>query len=82
MNTKKEKRMGTTHVECATIECKYNHDCVCTKKSINLSNHLIHTMYEGVQGFWRCKDFEKSEEAKRIEQMWKELLKGRELPTT
>ena len=41
--------MGTTHVECATIDCKYNNDCVCVKKEINLSDHLIHTMYEGVQ---------------------------------
>lgn len=71
-----------TKVSCATIDCKYNNDCVCAKKEINLSDHLIHTMYEGVQNFWRCKCYEKSEEAKRIEQMWKELLKGRELPTT
>ena len=71
-----------TKVSCAAIECKYNNDCVCTKKEINLSNHLIHTTYEGVKDFWLCKCFEKSEEAKRIEQMWKELLKGRELPTT
>ena len=76
MNTKKEKRMGITHVECAAIECKYNHDCVCTKKSINLSNHLMHTVHEGVQNLWRCKCYEKSEEAKRIEQQWKEILSG------
>lgn len=71
-----------TKVSCAAIECKYNNDCVCSKKEINLSNHQMHTVYEGVQNLWRCKQFEKSDEARRIEKMWKELLKGRELPTT
>lgn len=82
MNTKKEKRMGMTRVECAAIECKYNNDCICTRESINLSNHQMHTVYEGVQNLWRCKQFEKSDEARRIEKMWKELLESRELPTT
>ena len=81
MNTKKKKRIGMTHVECAAIDCKYNNDCVCTKKEINLSNHQMHTVHEGVQNLWRCKCFEKSEEAKNIEQMCKELWEGRELPT-
>ena len=71
-----------TKVLCATIDCKYNNDYVCAKKEINLSDHLIHTMYEGVQNLWRCKQFEKSDEARRIEKMWKELLESRELPTT
>lgn len=64
-------------VLCGTIECRYNADNICTAETINLSNHQMHTVYEGVQNLWRCKQFEKSDEARRIEQMWKELLKCR-----
>ena len=76
-----------TKVLCAAIDCKYNRyydtdGSVCKKEEINLSNHQMHTVHEGIQNLWRCKCYEKSDEAKRIEQMWKELLKDRELPTT
>ena len=54
-------------VYCAAIECKHHDDNNrCRAKTINLSEALLHTVWNGVQQVWKCKQFELSDEAKRI----------------
>ena len=63
-------------VVCASIECRYNDENnFCTRDEIILSDHSLHTVWEGVQHLWRCKCYEESDEAKRIKELWKEYFK-------
>lgn len=63
-------------ITCAAIDCEHIDDMNCCRlKEINLSEHFIHTVHEGLQHFWRCEKYEKSEEAKRMEEKFMELLK-------
>ena len=54
-------------VICASLDCKYNgKGYQCTAKKINLSDNYIMTVNEGRQHFNKCRNYEMSEESKRI----------------
>ena len=54
-------------VYCAAIECKHNKGNRCKARKIRLSEGHVHTVWNGVEQVWRCKEFEMSYEAKRME---------------
>lgn len=61
---------------CTSSDCKHlgiNNRCLLS--NVTLSDHYIHTVHEGFQHFWQCKQHETSEEAKRIEELFMKLLK-------
>ena len=59
-------------VICASLDCKYNgKGYQCTAKKITMSEHFLVTVNEGRQHLWRCKQYEMSEEMKKIEKMMK-----------
>ena len=61
---------------CAAVDCKHNSENNrCKLDKVTLSDHYIHTVYEGRQHFLRCKQYEKSEETKRMEEKFMKLLK-------
>ena len=63
-------------VICASYECKYNtDDNTCIYDEVYLNDLSIMTVYEGRQHLWRCKQYEKSEEAKRMEEKFMKFLK-------
>lgn len=62
-----------TKIYCADTTCKYCKNQVCSKKSINLSQHTIMTLYQGRQEFNRCNK-EESEEYIELKKQWLELL--------
>ena len=65
-------------LRCAAIDCKYNGDGYkCSAKRVTLSDSYILTVHEGHQHFWRCKQYEQSEQAKGIEQQMKAILRRR-----
>lgn len=63
-------------VYCAAIECKHNKDNKCKAKSICLSEGLVHTVWNGVEQIWRCKEFEMSEDAKRMQEELAQIMGG------
>ena len=63
-------------ITCAAIDCEHIDDMNCCRlKKISLSDHYMHTVNEGLQHFWRCKQYEQSAESKRLEEEFKKLLK-------
>lgn len=63
-------------IVCGAVDCKHNGEMnECELKKITLNDCYYHTVNEGIQHFWRCKQYEKSEETKRIEELFMELLK-------
>lgn len=62
-------------VICASLECKYNgKGYQCTAKKITMSEHYMLTVNEGRQHFWRCKQYEKSEDMERFEEQFKRMM--------
>ena len=53
-------------VWCAAIECKNNKNNQCTATEINLSSGNVHTYYQGFKQVWECRNFNMSEEYKRM----------------
>lgn len=53
-------------VYCPCAECKYNRYRRCKAPGITLSAHYVTTLWDGHQNFWKCKNYELSEEAERI----------------
>ena len=54
-------------VICAAGECIWNDvNNLCRAKEINLSDNYIMTVYDGRQHFNKCRNYEMSEESKRI----------------
>lgn len=54
-------------VYCAALECKFHSDTNrCTAKRITLSSHSVMTLWNGRQEFWKCKQYEMSDEYKAI----------------
>ena len=65
-----------TDVVCASLDCKYNDENhFCTMDEISLSDHFIHTVWDGVQHLWRCKCYEESDVAKQIKELLMEALR-------
>jgi hypothetical protein len=56
-------------VYCASFDCIHNKNNVCRSKEINLSCGLVHTVYQSCKHIHECKQYEKSEDMKRIEKM-------------
>ena len=68
-----------TKVYCADISCAFcNDNGVCTQKKIALSWSSTMTLHEGRKEFNRCKMYQKSEDAIRIEAVMEELLRRKE----
>jgi hypothetical protein len=63
-------------VICAAVECKYNKNSICKAKQINLTAGNIATVHEGRQDMWRCKMYELSEFAKKVDKFLKECEQG------
>ena len=63
-------------VYCASIECKRNNKNKCTAKVLTLNESHLHTVWNGVEQVWRCKQFEMSEEAKRMKAEMEWLIGG------
>lgn len=62
-------------IHCAAVDCKYNSkNNTCTAKEIYMSDHSIMTMHDGRQHFWRCKQYEMDEEAKKFLENWDGLM--------
>ena len=58
---------GNMSVYCGAIDCVHNSNTNrCTAKKVVLSSHSVMTVWEGRQEFWRCKQYEMSEEARRV----------------
>ena len=54
-------------VYCAALECKFQSDTNrCTAKRITLSSHSVMTLWNGRQEFWKCKQYEMSDEYKAV----------------
>ena len=65
-----------SEIICAAIDCEHIDDMNCCRlKEINLSEHYINTVHEGMCHFWTCKMYEKSEQTKRLEQMFMKCLR-------
>lgn len=66
-------------IKCASVECKYNSDKnMCQYKgTLLLSDTFIHTVNEGFQHYHRCKMYEMSEEAARLEKDFISLMEER-----
>ena len=63
---------------CAAVECKWNDDCLCRAKSINLSDGHVHTVHQGFKHIWTCKEFEMSAFAKEVAAAMSEIVRGDE----
>lgn len=67
-----------TVIKCGSVDCKHNDDSnICQKSNIALSDCYYHTVNDGLQHFWRCRQYEKSDRAKQIEKQMKEFLGGK-----
>lgn len=59
-----------TKVVCAAVGCKHCSDeHICTLKKIRISENCVHTVYDGVQRFNRCKEYEPCELEKRFAEL-------------
>lgn len=69
-------------IRCASVDCKWNSDTnMCkygrTGHTLLIGDTYTHTVNDGVQHFHRCKGYEKSEEAARLESEFLKFLKER-----
>lgn len=65
-----------SEITCTAIDCAHIDDYGCCRlREISLSEHYIYTVYEGLQHFWKCEMYEKSEQTKRLERMFIECLR-------
>ena len=72
MTTEKMSR-----VTCGAIDCKHNgNKCKCLLNKVTLYEAYDYTANEGLQHFWRCKQYEKSDEVKALEEQFHRLMKG------
>lgn len=63
------------NIYCAAVDCKYNGSRnQCTAKKVELSWHSVMTMWQGRQELWKCKNFEKSEEARLVEEQIRRMM--------
>lgn len=58
-------------VWCAEIECKHNRNNMCRRKEVKFSAGHVHTIHQGFLHVWQCKDYELSEDAKKIMEVLK-----------
>lgn len=59
-------------IKCGSVDCKHNDDSnICQRSNIALSDCYYHTVNEGFQHFWKCKQYEESEELKSIKEAFR-----------
>jgi len=64
-------------VYCAAVECEHNDRNRCNAKTISLSEGYVHTVHQGFLQVWTCRQYEMSEDAKRLlEEMKRLTLEG------
>lgn len=64
-------------VYCAAVECEHNDRNICRAKKINLSEGRVHTAHQGFLQVWTCRQYEMSDNAKRLlEEMKRLTLEG------
>lgn len=64
-----------SQITCAAIDCRHNgNKNKCLLNKVILSEAYYHTVYEGLQHFWRCKQYEKSDEMSAFEEQFKKLM--------
>ena len=64
-----------TKIYCGACDCKYNGDKGrCTAKKISLADSYYNTVYEGYKHFNICKTYEKSDWAKRVDEMMEKVM--------
>ena len=64
-------------ITCAAIDCKHNGKGYhCQLNKITLSESYTHTVYDGVQHFWKCKQYEKDPEIEKMEESFKRFVEG------
>ena len=68
------ERYKIMRVYCASQECKYNDRNRCIAETISLSCHSVMTYHDGRQDFWKCKQYEMSEDSKRIFECLKAII--------
>lgn len=61
-------------IYCADSRCKYYKNQQCMAKEVIMNSCSIMTMYEGRRDFLECKTFEKSDDYKKIEDFWDNIL--------
>lgn len=66
-----------TVLTCGSLDCKHNGNKYrCDLKKVTMNEAYYHTVNQGLQHFWQCKQYEKSEETKAFEEQFKKLMKG------
>ena len=64
-------------IKCGAVCCKHNSSRnICTNDYISLSECYYHTVNEGFQHFWRCREYEQCEWAESMEKMLKSDEEG------
>ena len=64
-------------VTCPCIECKYNGARYkCKAKNIKLTFRNMATVNEGRVNMWVCNQYELSDEAKEMERLFKQQIRG------
>ena len=66
-----------TKVLCAAIECIHNKNDRCTVKNLCLNWCSVMTVWDGRQEFFRCKQYELSEESQRLAKQIKDIMEGK-----
>ena len=68
-----------TKIKCPSGECIHNSDSnVCQAKSISLEWFSIMTKWEGRQEYWKCKEYELSDEYKVMAHQFKKIMEGKQ----
>lgn len=68
-----------TKILCPSVECIYNgNHYVCNAKKVELKYRNMATVNEGRVDMWVCKQYELSEDAKRINKEFAKLLNPQE----
>ena len=64
-----------TKIYCADPTCEFcNEKGVCTQRTVCLSYHSVVTVWDGRQEYHRCKSYQKSKVAIRLENELKDLI--------
>ena len=65
-----------SEIICAAVDCAHVDDYNCCRlNKVTFNEHYVHTVHNGLQHFWTCNMYEKSEETKRLERMFMECMR-------
>jgi len=54
-------------VKCGSPDCEHCESGFCQKSNISLLDHYFETKYDGVQHFWKCRQYRKTSKAAQAE---------------